>query len=68
MEHVRDVLLRRELKSISLVAKCPVVKVKMGGVEVKCLLDTGSMVTTITESLFKEVLQHWGAPKLKSCG
>lgn len=55
-------------KSISLVGKCPVVEVKMGGVKVKCLLDTGSMVTTITESFFKEVFQHWGAPKLKSCG
>ena len=34
----------------------------MGGVVVKCLLDTGSMVTTSTESLFKEVFQQWGAP------
>lgn len=40
----------------------------MGGVKVQCLLDTGSMVTTITESLFREAFQHWGAPKLKSCG
>ncbi|KAK5913556.1 hypothetical protein CgunFtcFv8_008079 [Champsocephalus gunnari] len=26
------------------------------------------MVTTITESLFKKVFQHWDAPKLKTCG
>lgn len=51
-----------------LIGSCPVVEVEMGGVKVKCLLDTGSMVTTITESLFKESFQHWGAPRLRSCG
>jgi len=34
-----------------LIGTCHVVEVQMGGVMVKCLLDTGSMVTTITESL-----------------
>lgn len=54
--------------STPLMGRCPVVEVTMGAVKVQCLLDTGSMVTTITESLFKEAFQHWGAPKLKSCG
>lgn len=40
----------------------------MGGVRVKCLLDTGSMVSTITESFFKQVFQSWGVSKLRSCG
>lgn len=51
-----------------LIGKCPIVDVVMGGVEVKCLLDTGSMVTTITESFFKEAFQHLMAPRLRSCG
>ena len=51
-----------------LIGKCPEVEVEMGGVMVKCLLDTGSMVTTITESFFNEVFKPWGAHKLKSCG
>lgn len=51
-----------------LLGSCPVVEVVMGGVKVKCLLVTGSMVTTITELLFKESFHHWGAPRLKSCG
>lgn len=38
----------------------------MGGMSVPCLVDTGSMVTTITESLFKEKFEPWGSDKLKS--
>lgn len=45
-----------------LIGNCPVVEVVVGGVEVKCLLDTGSMVTTITESFFKEAFQHLMPP------
>ena len=51
-----------------LIGKCPVVEVQIGETMINCLLDTCSMVTTITESLFKEVFQCWGAPKLKTCG
>lgn len=51
-----------------LIDKCPIVDVVMGGVEVKCLLDTGSMVTTITESFFKEAFKPLMAPRLQSCG
>ena len=50
-----------------LIGRCPEVEVEMGGVMVKCLLDTGSMVTTISESLFNEVFKPWGDDKLKSC-
>lgn len=32
--------------------KCPVLSVVMGGVAVPCLIDTGSMVTTVTEFFF----------------
>jgi len=37
-----------------LVGRCPVVNVQIGGVEISCLLDTGSMVTTITQSFFEK--------------
>ena len=34
------------------IGKCPVDVVKIGGIPVNCLLDTGSQVTTITETFF----------------
>ena len=43
------------------VAKCPTVKLNIAGIIVTCLLDTGSMVSTITESFFNKNL----LPKLK---
>lgn len=46
-----------------LISPCPHVTIKLAGVEVKCLLDTGSMVSTIVESFFKENFQD----KLQSC-
>ncbi len=39
----------------------------MGGVSVSCLVDTGSMVSTITESLFRQQFEPWGQERLKSC-
>ncbi|KAK0150653.1 hypothetical protein N1851_008246 [Merluccius polli] len=41
-----------------LVGKCPVLEVCMGGVMVPCLIDTGSMVTTVTESFFNRHFSH----------
>ena len=38
------------------VGNCPEVKVKLGGVDVGCLIDTGAEVSTITESFYKEFL------------
>lgn len=32
----------------SLVGNCPAVTIGIGGVTVECILDTGSMVSTIT--------------------
>ena len=43
------------------VAKCPTVKLNIAGIIVTYLLDTGSMVSTITESFFNKNL----LPKLK---
>lgn len=42
--------------------------VNMGGVNVPCLLDTGSMVTTITESFFLAHFEPWGKERLNNCG
>lgn len=47
----------------SLVAQCPKVAVRVGGVVVSCLLDTGSMVSTLVESFF---VQHF-KDKLQQC-
>ena len=38
------------------IGKCPVVEVGMGGCFVKCLLDTGAEVSTITEKFFRNHL------------
>lgn len=41
--------------------------VTMGGVKVPCLVDTGSMVSTIRESFFRQHFETWGLEKLQSC-
>ncbi len=38
------------------VGTCPMVDLKIKGVLVSCLLDTGSQVSTITEGFFREHL------------
>lgn len=50
-----------------LVSSCPHLKVDMGGVNVPCLVDTGSMVSTVTESFFRQHFEPWGQERLKSC-
>ena len=39
----------------------------IGGVKVPCLVDTGSMVSTITESYFRQHFEPWGSERLQSC-
>lgn len=39
----------------------------MGGESVPCLADTGSMVSTVTESFFRHHFEPWGQEKLQSC-
>lgn len=51
-----------------LVGKCPVIQVTMGGVPVPCLVDTGSMVTTITVSFFDQHFKSWGEHRLRGFG
>ncbi|KAK0134650.1 hypothetical protein N1851_029717 [Merluccius polli] len=41
--------------------------VSMGGVRVPCLVDTGSMVSTFTESFFLQHFEPWGQERLRSC-
>lgn len=51
-----------------LIGKCPTVTIQMGSVPVLCLLDTGSMVTTITESCFDQHFRQLAPDTLKNCG
>lgn len=48
-------------------SSCPHIDVSMGGVRVSCLVDTGSMVSTVTESFFLQHFQSWGHERLQSC-
>ncbi len=50
-----------------LMSSFPHLMVAMGGVLVPCLVDTGSMVSTITESCFREHFEPWGQDRLKTC-
>lgn len=50
-----------------LVSSCPHLVVIIGGVSVPCLIDTGSMVSTITESCFRSQFEPWGQDRLQSC-
>lgn len=46
---------------------CPQLVVRMGEVQIPCLVDTGSMVSTITESCFSTNFGSWGQEQLRSC-
>lgn len=50
-----------------LISPCPHLDVDMGGVKVPCLVDTGSMVSTISERFFRQHLEPWGQERLRSC-
>ncbi|KAL0148953.1 hypothetical protein M9458_055757 [Cirrhinus mrigala] len=52
---------------VPLLSPCPHVTVSVGGVLVPCLLDTGSVVSTVTESFFLQNFEPWGVEKLRSC-
>ena len=39
----------------------------MGGAQVLCLVDTGSMVSTVTESFFLQHFRPWGYERLEAC-
>lgn len=51
----------------NLMSPCPHLNVSIGGVLVPCLIDTGSMVSTITESCFIQHFEPWGHERLRSC-
>ncbi len=58
----------KESSSIpNLMSPCPHLDVLIGGVLVPCLIDTGSMVSTITESCFIQHFEPWGQERLRSC-
>ena len=50
-----------------LISSCPHVDVSMGGVMVPCLVDTGSMVSCVSESFFHQYFELWGQERLQSC-
>ena len=56
-----------ESPDVELMAACPHLTISMGGIAVPCLVDTGSMVSTITESFFIQNFEPWGEEKLRLC-
>ena len=50
-----------------LVGSCPVLSIKLCDVDVYSLLDTGSMVSTITESFFNEHFSALGEQDIEDC-
>ncbi len=57
----------RDGPGLNLMSSCPHLVVAMGGVPVSCLVDTGSMVSTITKSGFREYFEPWDQERLKTC-
>ncbi|KAI3359979.1 hypothetical protein L3Q82_014311 [Scortum barcoo] len=53
--------------AVDLIATCPNIDVSIGEVIVSCLVDTGSMVSTMTESFFQKQFAPWGFDRLRSC-
>ena len=51
----------------SLISSCPHLDVCVGGVRVPCLIDTGSMVSTITETFFYEHFEQIGRNSIQPC-
>lgn len=51
-----------------LVGECFEAEVNFAGVIVPCLLDSGSMVTTVTESYFNNSFTHQSDKGLRDCG
>lgn len=43
------------------------IDIRLGGVPTRCLLDTGSMVTTVTESFFRQQIEPHTSEKMQSC-
>lgn len=41
-----------------LIGTCPTVMMSIGGVTVECILDTGSMVSLITDTFYTEYLRN----------
>lgn len=50
------------------VGKCHVVELKIKGVNTSCLLDTGSQVSTLTESFFRDSLAGHNQQMLSTSG
>ncbi len=52
---------------LNLMSPCPHINALMGGISVPCLIDTGSMVSTLTESCFLKYFEPWGQERLRIC-
>ena len=50
----------KEVIFSKLVGNCPEAKIQLGSVSTNCLLDSGSEISTVTESFFKESLESSG--------
>ncbi|XDV46755.1 hypothetical protein PO909_016595 [Leuciscus waleckii] len=52
---------------LNLMSPCPHINALLGGISVPCLIDTGSMVSTLTESCFLKYFEPWGQERLRTC-
>lgn len=48
------------IDAFGLISTCPHLDVDMGGVEVPCLVDTVSMVSSVSESFFRQYSVSYG--------
>lgn len=53
--------------TIHIIENCPVIDIHLGGVITCCLLETGSMVTTVMESFFWQQVEPQTNKKMQPC-
>ena len=54
-----------EINLSKIIGNCPVVNVQMNGIPISCLVDSGSQVTTITETCYKQYFEK--KTELENC-
>mgnify|MGYP005948850939 CR=1 FL=1 len=48
------------------IGKCPVINISVSGINLPCLVDTGSMVSTVTESFYRKFIEPLGTSLIQN--
>lgn len=48
------------------IGKCPVINISVSGINLPCLVDTGFMVSTVTESFYRKFIEPLGTSLIQN--